>query len=70
MAEYKILKNRPDIKKVMTISEFCNEYNLGRNKAYTLCHKSDAPVIFNGKKILFIKAKVDEWMESLIGKHI
>ncbi|MFL0197604.1 DNA-binding protein [Clostridium sp. WILCCON 0269] len=70
MENYKILNSKPNVKKIMTISEFCQEYSLGRNKAYNLCHRFDAPVLFNGRKILLIRSQVDSWIESLKGKQI
>jgi hypothetical protein len=70
MEEYKVLQSKPSPKKVMDIDEFRAEYELGKSAAYTLAHKKGAPVIFNGRKILFIRSKVDEFMESLIGKQI
>lgn len=54
MEMYKVINNKPNHKKVMSIYEFCEEYGLGKNAAYNLAHRKDAPVIRNGKKILFI----------------
>jgi hypothetical protein len=70
MEEYKVLKNKPSPKKVMDINEFRAEYELGKAAAYKLANRSDAPIIKNGKKFLFIRSHVDTWMESLIGKQI
>lgn len=70
MEEYKILESRPDKRKTMRVKEFCEIYGVGFNKAYNLAHSANAPVIFNGRKILFIRSKTDEWIESLIGQQI
>ncbi|MBV4429043.1 helix-turn-helix domain-containing protein [Clostridium tyrobutyricum] len=70
MEEYKIIESSPSHKKVMDITEFRAEYGLGKQSAYNLAHRADAPIIKNGKKFLFIRSRVDAWMESLIGKQI
>ncbi|RMC93048.1 DNA-binding protein [Clostridium autoethanogenum] len=70
MEKYKEVSNKTNPKKVMSIDEFCEEYGLGKNAAYNLAHREGAPIIRNGRKILFIRSKIDEWMESLIGKRI
>lgn len=70
MEDYKVINNKPNIKKVMTIEEFRKEYELGKNTAYNLAHRKDAPVLRVNKKFLFVRSKVDSWMESLIGKQI
>jgi hypothetical protein len=70
MEEYKVLQSKTSFKKVMDIDEFRAEYELGKQAAYNLAHRADAPIIKNGKKFLFIRSRVDAWMESLIGKQI
>ncbi len=70
MNKYKILENKPSCKKVMDIEEFRREYDLGKNAAYNLAHRVNAPVIKNGRKFLFIRSKVEKFMESLIGEEI
>ncbi|WP_039657601.1 helix-turn-helix domain-containing protein [Clostridium tyrobutyricum] len=70
MEDYKIVENKLSTKKVMNINELCDAYEIGRHAAYNLAHRKDAPVIKNGRKFLFIRSKVDDFMESLIGKQI
>lgn len=70
MEEFKVVESRPSIKKVMRIKEFCSTYGVGTNKAYNLAHRKDAPVIFNGTKILFVRSRVDDWINSMIGERI
>ena len=70
MEEYQVLPSKPSPKKVMDIEEFRKEYDLGKQAAYNLAHRDGAPVIRNGKKFLFVRSKVDEFMESLIGEQI
>lgn len=72
MAEhkYKILDSTPDKRKTMTVKDVCREYDFGTNKGYAIAHRKDAPVIFNGRKILFIRSMVDEWIKTLIGEQI
>lgn len=70
MDDYKIVDSKISSKKVMDIDEFRTEYELGKQAAYNLAHRDGAPVIRNGKKSLFVRSKVDEWMESLIGQQI
>lgn len=70
MEEYQVLPSNPNPKKVMDIEEFRKEYDLGKQAAYNLAHRKGAPVIRNGKKFLFVRSKVDEFMESLIGEQI
>lgn len=40
---------------------------IGKQAAYNIAHRKGAPVIRNGKKFLFVRSKLDEWMEGLIG---
>ena len=54
-------------KKLLTVKEFANEYNIGTNKAYEMAHSKDFPMIRLGKKILIIKDRVEEWLENNIG---
>lgn len=70
MDDYKIVDSKISPKKVMDIDEFRTEYELGKQAAYNLAHRKGAPVIRNGKKFLFVRSKVDEWMEGLIGQQI
>lgn len=57
-------------KKTITVKEFAEEYGLGLNKAYELVRAKGFPMFRLGKKILIISSKVDEFMESCIGKKI
>lgn len=67
MEDYKIVDNKN--RKIMTIDELCCEYGIGKNTAYRLAHRADAPVLRISKKILFLRSKVDKWMENLINKN-
>jgi len=68
MKNYKILKMKPDKKKVMTIKEFSEEYGFGECKTRQLIHAEGFPAIWNGNRAIIIRSKVDEWFEQQIGK--
>jgi excisionase family DNA binding protein len=55
-------------KKTMSVKEFCTEYGIGENKAYTLINSNNFPMIRCGKRYIIIRSKVDEWMLNQIGK--
>lgn len=54
--------------KLMTVKEFCEEYGIGYNKGYQIVHSEGFPMIKCGRKIVIIRAKIDEWFENQIGK--
>ena len=54
--------------KVMSVKEFCSEYKVGINKGYEIVNSKDFPMVRLGRKIIIIRAKVEQWMESQIGK--
>ena len=54
-------------KKTMTVKEFAVEYGVGVNNAYEMVNSVGFPMIRCGRKIIIIKSKVDEWLESKIG---
>jgi excisionase family DNA binding protein len=54
--------------KTMSVKEFCSEYGVGINKGYEIINSRDFPMLRLGRKIIIIRAKVDEWMETQIGK--
>lgn len=56
-----------EVKKLITIKEFANEYNLGLNKAYEIAHSEGFPTIKIGRKILIVRNKVEEWINNNIG---
>lgn len=70
MDDYKIVDSKISPKKVMDIDEFRAEYELEKQAVYNLAHRKGAPVIRNEEKFLFVRSKVDEWMEGLIGQQI
>ncbi|SCH32973.1 Uncharacterised protein [uncultured Clostridium sp.] len=52
-------------------AKWFSEYTgIGINNTYSLLNRVDAPVIKVGRKIFVIKAKVDEWLETLIGETV
>lgn len=55
--------------KTMTVKEFCSEYRVGINKGYEMINSTDFPMLRLGRKIIIIRAKIDEWMENQIGKE-
>lgn len=55
-------------KKIITVKEFCEEYNVGVNKGYELINCEGFPMLRVGRKILIIRSKVDLWFEEQIGK--
>lgn len=59
-----------DLKKTMTVKEFCKEYGLGINKGYQIVNVKNFPKIKLGRKIIIIRSKVDEWLNSNIGLTI
>lgn len=54
--------------KTMSVREFCSEYRVGINKGYEIINSKDFPMLRLGRKIIIIRSKVDEWMETQIGK--
>lgn len=54
--------------KTMSVKEFCGEYGVGINKGYELINSKDFPMVRLGRRIIIIRSKVDEWMETQIGK--
>ncbi len=69
MEKYKIINRKPDKRKTMKVADFAKEYGIGINKAYDIVHSKDFPAIFLGKKMIIIRSKVDEWIESKIGER-
>lgn len=61
-------ENRNTGNKTMTVKEFAIEYGIGENKSYEIVNMPNFPMIRCGKKILIIRSKVDEWLESQIGR--
>lgn len=57
-------------KKTFTVKEFCKEYGIGLNKGYELVNMTGFPKIKLGRKIIVIRDKVDEWLNSNIGLTI
>lgn len=57
-----------ETKKLISVKEFAEEYNIGINTAYEFTHISDFPVIKIGRKNLIIKEKVDDFFINNIGK--
>lgn len=55
--------------KVMTVKEFSQEYRINLKKCYEIVHSKGFPAIHFGKRIIIIRSKVDEWLESNIGKE-
>lgn len=54
--------------KTMSVKEFCEEYGIGVNKGYEIINSAGFPMLRLGRKIIIIRAKVDEWMVMQIGK--
>lgn len=59
-----------DNKKILTVKEFCKEYNIGINKGYQLVKEPDFPKVILGKRILIINSKIDQWFENKISKSL
>lgn len=57
-------------KKTMGVKEFAEEYGIGINSAYEIVNSKDFPMIRNGRKIIIITSKIDEWLSSKIGTSI
>lgn len=55
--------------KTMTVKEFCQEYGIGKNKAYEIINSKSFPMFRCGRKIIIIRSKVDEWLENQIGMY-
>lgn len=56
-------------KKLITVREFAEMYNLGVNYAYQLANAEGFPMIKTGRKINILADKVDVWLENNIGKQ-
>lgn len=55
--------------KVMTVKEFSEEVGINLKKCYEIVHAKDFPAVKFGKRIVIIRAKAYEWLESNIGKE-
>lgn len=55
-------------KKTMSVKEFSECYGIGENKAYEIVNMDTFPKIRCGRKIIIITSKIDEWLESQIGR--
>lgn len=55
--------------KVMDVKTFSKEYGINLKKSYEIVHAKGFPSIKFGRKIVIIRSKVDEWLESNIGKE-
>lgn len=62
------MDNRSINNKTMSVKEFCSEYGIGINKGYEIINSNNFPIVRLGRKIIIIRSKVDEWMETQIGK--
>lgn len=51
----------------MTPKEFSKEYCIGITKVYQLTNIKNFPMIKNGNRILIIRSKVENWIETNIG---
>lgn len=59
---------KTDKSKTMSVKDFCKEYGIGSNKCYEMVNSKDFPMIKCGRKIIILRSKVDEWLESQIGR--
>lgn len=57
-------------KKLITVKEFAELYNIGVNSAYNMVRCRNFPCIKVGRKYLVIASKVDEWFISNIGRSL
>ncbi|MCC3866319.1 helix-turn-helix domain-containing protein [Terrisporobacter petrolearius] len=55
--------------KVMDVKTFSKEYGINLKKSYEIVHAKGFPMVKFGKRIVIIRSKVDEWLESNIGKE-
>ncbi|WP_131042344.1 helix-turn-helix domain-containing protein [Clostridioides difficile] len=54
-------------RKIMTVKEFSEEYEIGINNAYEMTHIKGFPAFTIGRKICILRDKVDEWFLDNIG---
>lgn len=57
-------------KKTMGVKEFAEEYGIGINSAYAIVNSENFPMIRNGRKIIIIRSKIEDWLFSKIGNSI
>lgn len=63
-------KNQKDYeKKLISVKEFSENYNVGLNKAYEMVNIPGFPCIRIGKRILVVSSKIDEFIYSKIGER-
>lgn len=55
-------------KKLITVKEMAENLGIGLNKAYDLVHAKGFPCIRLGKKILVVSDKVNDFIDSNIGR--
>jgi len=53
----------------MDVKTFSKEYGINLKKSYEIVHAKGFPMVKFGKKIVIIRNKVDEWLESNIGQQ-
>lgn len=59
-----------ELPKTISVKEFAEIYNIGVNKAYEIVSCKGFPMLKNGRKIIIITSKIDEWLSSKIGTSI
>lgn len=69
MADYKILDTDMN-KKLIGTKEFHETYEISMTAIYKLVNMEGAPVVKFGKRYYFIRSKIDEFIESLVGLQI
>ncbi|SFI95047.1 DNA binding domain-containing protein, excisionase family [Terrisporobacter glycolicus] len=55
--------------KVMTVKEFSEEVGINLKKCYEIVHAKGFPAVKFGKRIVIIRSKAYEWLESNIGNE-
>lgn len=64
-----MVTKKQEEKKLISVKEFSQIYNIGLNKSYDITKMTGFPSIRVGKKILVISSEIDKFLYSRIGEQ-
>jgi len=59
-----VSSQKQDQKKFLTLNELCKEYSFAKPTIYSLTAKMGIPHIKKGKKLMFEREKIEEWLRQ------
>lgn len=57
-------------RKTISVKELADILGVSYNKANTLTHRDDAPILVIGRTRRIIISKIDSWLDSMIGYEL